>query len=72
MRLKEIGQHARNTLTIMGPIVNMIGGGPIWPLNEHKNPHYGNDIRYSYERQHLWIGKWLHARFEFANHLASH
>ena len=45
MRLKEIGQHARNTLTIMGPIVNMIGGGPIWPLNEHKNPHYGNDIR---------------------------
>ena len=32
-------------LTILGPTVNMIGGGgqPIWPVNEHENLHFGNE-----------------------------
>ena len=41
MRLKEIGLHAQNMLSILDSTTNMIeeyplgGGSPLWPLNEH-------------------------------------
>ena len=38
MFLKEIGLRPLNMLTILGSIVNMIGGF-IGPLNEHENLH---------------------------------
>ena len=30
---------------ILGLIINIKGGGvgPIWPLNEHDNPHFDNE-----------------------------
>ena len=30
-------------VTIMGSIVNIIGG-TMWPLNEHENLHFGNEL----------------------------
>ena len=43
MCVQEIGSHMQNMLTILGPIVNMIGRIYIWPLNEHKNLHFDNE-----------------------------
>jgi hypothetical protein len=42
MCLKEIGLCAQNMLTILGLIVNMIGG-LIWPFNEHKDLNFDDD-----------------------------
>jgi hypothetical protein len=39
---KEIGLRAQNVLPIRGSMVNMIRG-PIWPLNEHENPHFDKE-----------------------------
>ena len=33
--------HARNTIAILGSIVNIIGG-LVRPFNEHKNLHFDN------------------------------
>ena len=36
--------RAQNIFIILSSIVNMIGGGgPIWPLNEHEDPHFDNE-----------------------------
>ena len=43
MFLKEIGVRAQNMLIILSSIVNIIGGGRLWPLNEHKNLHFDNE-----------------------------
>ena len=37
------GVCAHNMLNVLGPIVNMNQGGPIRPLNEHKNPHFDDE-----------------------------
>ena len=43
MCLREIGLHAQNMLTILGSVVNMIGGGAIWPLDEHVTLHFDHE-----------------------------
>ena len=52
-------------LTILELTVNIIGGPPIWPPNEHKNLHFDNKTLY----ENSW-GNWLWARYGFTNHLA--
>ena len=39
---KVIGLHAQYILTILGSIVNMIGG-LIWPLDEQENLHFDDE-----------------------------
>ena len=43
MCLKEIGLYVQNMMTILSILVNIIGGEPIWPLNEHNNPYFDNE-----------------------------
>ena len=40
--LKEIKLYAHNMITNLDSIVNIIGE-PIWPFDEHKNPHFDNE-----------------------------
>ena len=49
---KENGLRAQNLITILGSIVNIIGGEPIWPFNEHENLHFDDewDIHMSSEK----------------------
>ena len=42
MFLKGIKLHAKNTLTILSLMVNMIWG-PRWPFDDHKNLHFDNE-----------------------------
>lgn len=42
MYLKEIELRFQNILTILGSILNIIGG-TIWPLNEYDNLHFDNE-----------------------------
>ena len=44
------------------------GGGPLWPLNVHKNLHVVKEWANSYELWNLW-GKRIQPRFGFAYHL---
>ena len=43
MCLKEMALCAQNMLTILGSIVNIIGGTYIWPCDEHKNLHFDDE-----------------------------
>ena len=52
-------------LTILGSIVWRIGGGPIWPFNEHWELHFDYELIYSYELR-KWQGQWLWEQFGFA------
>ena len=60
-------------VTILDSIINIIGGwgggGAMWPVNEHENFHFENELRYSYELQKLREEQ-LHPQFGIANHLA--
>lgn len=38
----EVHRHARNMLTNLRSIINMIGGGPMQSLNAHENRHSTN------------------------------
>ena len=70
MCLKESGLHVRNTITILGSIVNITGAqeGPIQPFNEHENLHFHNeqDVRMSSEN---YAEKGYGLNGNFANNL---
>ena len=40
---KDIELHAQIMRTTLGSIINMIWGGPTWPLNEHKTSHFDDE-----------------------------
>jgi hypothetical protein len=44
MFIKEVGRCAQGMLIILGMIVNMIGGGLVWPLDEHKDLHFNIEL----------------------------
>ena len=43
MCLKKIALHTQNTLTILGSMINILGGANIWLYKEHKNVRFDHE-----------------------------
>ena len=58
---KEIGLRAQNMLTILGSIINIVGG-PIWPLSEHKNWNKWLQARFRFAKHLVLIACFISYR----------
>ena len=65
--LKEIGLRAQTIITVLGSVVNLLGG-TYMTIERARESSLWYWIRYSYELQKL-RGKWLRPWFGFSNHL---